>query len=158
MNPHKPIIRSEYLSFAFNPERAEELFTESIKTLQGSSVEFDAIAFIGVSGGLTAPVVAFLLKKPLIVVRKETDTSKHSPYMIEGDVAATSFIIVDDFKSSGKTIDKIISAVTHWNNAEYKGFLSVLYSDFTTPTVEDRSLQITIREETHMRGTFYKAP
>jgi adenine/guanine phosphoribosyltransferase-like PRPP-binding protein len=153
MNLHEPIIRSDYLGFALDSEKVEEHFTKSIKTLQESNVEFDAIAYTGVSGGLTAPVVAFLLKKPLIVVRKDTDTSKHSPHMIEGDVAATSFIIVDDFKCTGKTRDKIISAVTHWSNAEYKGFLSLLDNDFSSPSEGDRDLQITIREEAYMRET-----
>ena len=152
-NSHEPIIRSDYLGFILDPERSTGYFTRSVKTLQESNVEFDAIAYTGVSGGLTAPVIAFLLKKPLIVVRKTTDVSRHSPYMIEGDIDASSFIIVDDFECSGKTRDKIISAVTHWNNAEYKGFLSVLYNDFSSPSVMDRGLQTTIREEALMRET-----
>jgi adenine/guanine phosphoribosyltransferase-like PRPP-binding protein len=142
-----------YLGFALDSEKAEEHFTKSIKALQSSNVEFDAIAFTGVSGSLTAPVIAFLLRKPLIVIRKATDTSKHSPYMVEGDVAASSFIIVDDFICSGKTRDTIISTLTHWNNAEYKGFLSVLYNDFSSPSLMDRGLQTTIREEACMRET-----
>jgi len=152
-NVHIPRISSDYLSFALDPKRAAECFTKSIKTLRKSSVEFDAIAYTGVSGGLTAPVIAFLLKKPLVVVRKDTDTSKHSSHMIEGDAAATSFIIVDDFMCTGKTKTQIISAVTHWNNAEYEGFLSVLYNDFSLPLIEDRGLQTTIREEALMRET-----
>jgi orotate phosphoribosyltransferase len=152
-NSHKPIILSDYLSFALNPERAAERLTKSIKTLQKSNVEFDAIAFTGVSGGLTAPVIAFLLKKPLIVVRKNTDMSKHSPYIIEGDVAATSFIIVDDFMCTGKTRDKIISSITHWNNAEYKGFLSVLHDYFYPSSIRDRAFQTEIRKGASMRET-----
>ena len=153
-NVHIPRISSDYLSFALDPKRAAECFTKSIKTLRKSSVEFDAIAYTGVSGGLTAPVIAFLLKKPLVVVRKDTDTSKHSSHMIEGDAAATSFIIVDDFMCTGKTKTQIISAVTHWNNAEYKGFLSVLHDYFYPSSIRDRAIQTEIREGASMRETF----
>ena len=75
-------------------------------------VEFDAIAFTGVSGALVAPAVAAALGKFLIVVRKKAEKkNSHSPYLVEGPRYAVRFIVIDDFISTGKTMDTVITKV-----------------------------------------------
>ena len=75
-------------------------------------VEFDAIAFTGVSGALVAPAVAAALGKSLIVVRKKAEaTSTHSTFSVEGPRNPVRFIVIDDFISTGKTMDTVITKV-----------------------------------------------
>ncbi len=76
---------------------------------------FDAIAFAGMSGAIIAPMVAYKLNKPLIVVRKESDTSisgnSHSSRMVEGCIFARTYLIIDDFIDTGNTIKRIIDQI-----------------------------------------------
>jgi adenine/guanine phosphoribosyltransferase-like PRPP-binding protein len=69
-------------------------------------VKFEAIAFTGSSGAALAYPISFLLGIPLICVRKNAKDN-HSGLKLEGAVSAASYIIVDDFIESGKTINKI---------------------------------------------------
>jgi adenine/guanine phosphoribosyltransferase-like PRPP-binding protein len=71
---------------------------------------FDAIAFTGTSGSAIAYPLSYMLKLPLICVRKKND-GNHFYRDIEGCTNARSYLIVDDFIESGRTMDKIISAV-----------------------------------------------
>jgi adenine/guanine phosphoribosyltransferase-like PRPP-binding protein len=72
---------------------------------------FDAIAYRGASGAITASIIAHHLKKPLILVRKPEDTRGHSPYMVEGPTVVKRYLIVDDFMSTGATYEAIREAV-----------------------------------------------
>jgi len=71
---------------------------------------FEAIAVQGLSGLLIGPIVAMLLKKPLLAVRKESERC-HSNEEVEGDIDVKSYIIIDDFISSGATCRRIQTAL-----------------------------------------------
>ena len=91
---------------------------------------FDAIAYRGASGAITASIIAYELKKPLILVRKPEDTKGHSPYMLEGPAKVKRYLIVDDFMSSGVTYDAIREAVRKEHPlAECLGMLEVTYCE-----------------------------
>ena len=95
-----------YLSKAL--ESIEEAVTDCKKGLEG--IDFDTIAFRGMSGALVAPIVARDLKKEIILVRK-TGEDNHSGYSLEGHVGAKKYVILDDFVSTGRTVREIIKQV-----------------------------------------------
>jgi orotate phosphoribosyltransferase len=74
-------------------------------------LHFDAIAFSGMSGALVAPSVAMALRKPMILARKPTDDSHAGKGVVEGALDAETYIIIDDFMSSGDTIRRIHTSV-----------------------------------------------
>ena len=68
---------------------------------------YDALACRGVSGLLIAPLLACRLNKSLLVVRKPSEDNLHTTRTVEGDQAARRYIIIDDFMSSGETVNAI---------------------------------------------------
>lgn len=105
MIKHPPSVRgSFYLHSAVT--RVGELVKNAKKDLKG--VKFDVIACAGVSGMLVAPVLAFSMRKRIIVVRKDI-TGTHSSFIIEGNIATCDrVLLVDDFVDTGKTRDRMI--------------------------------------------------
>lgn len=75
---------------------------------------FDAIAFSGMSGAIMAPMIAMALKKPLIMVRKDTSNC-HSKRKVEGAYDAGTYIIVDDLVCSGDTCKRIYDSIKEVN-------------------------------------------
>lgn len=67
---------------------------------------FDAIAFTGTSGAGIAFPLSYLLKIPLIHIRKKSIRA-HTSATVEGTISSKRYLIVDDFIASGKTIDRI---------------------------------------------------
>lgn len=69
-------------------------------------LDFDAIAFTGSSGAALAFPLSYLLKLPLIHVRK--GNSHYFSGQIEGTISSKKYLIVDDFIDRGNTIRRII--------------------------------------------------
>lgn len=95
------------------PKQLRKVVREACATLK--TLDFDAIAFCGLSGSLIAPILAMRLNKTLLAVRKDDEVC-HSPRKVEGDFGAKRYIIVDDFIDSGDTargiIEKLEDAVS----------------------------------------------
>jgi hypothetical protein len=75
-----------------------------------SNVDFDTIAFRGNSGACFAPIIAHLMGKKLILVRK-SEARGHSAYLVEGETRPRKYIIMDDFIAGGNTWREIHEAV-----------------------------------------------
>jgi orotate phosphoribosyltransferase-like protein len=108
VNKHESnYIHASWLEHSIQQEKLRVILPRARRILR--KYQFDSIAFRGVSGALTAPILAYMLRKNLLAVRKEPneDGWSHSTGMVEGDANARRYIIVDDFVSSGKTIRKI---------------------------------------------------
>lgn len=73
-------------------------------------IEFDAIAFTGLSGAVLASAVALKMDKLLYCVRKVGE-NRHSDYDVEGPLGKLRYIIIDDLIQSGATLRRIISQV-----------------------------------------------
>lgn len=118
------MICSSYLDLALAKKQRKALLRNCVKLLRKSAVEFDAIAFRGMSGALIAPPVADLLGKHLIMVRKPGD-QRHSSRLVEGEDAITRYIIIDDFIRTGDTVRQVVKAVweNHTKDAECVGVL-----------------------------------
>lgn len=112
-----------------DPEDLAPRVEMSIKNLAG--VEFDTIAFSGISGAIVAPMIALWMNKHLLLVRKKNDDT-HSRLMVEGYYGVKKFIVVDDFVSSGTTLRRILEA-THQASpvAEFVGVLSYTSACFS---------------------------
>lgn len=136
MSSHAVEVCTDYFgSELLHPDKQQVRLHECAESIRRSGVEFDAIAFTGVSGALCAPVVAFILHKPLIVVRKEDDRSSHSCMTVEGDMGARTFIVVDDFFSSGRTLCRIIEEIRKWSGAQCVGAITAKYDDPYLPGI-----------------------
>jgi orotate phosphoribosyltransferase len=113
------MIRTSYFDSALNPDSRKSVIDMLVTIL--SNVQFDAIACRGVSGLTIAPIVAHLLDKPLIIVRKPNE-SAHSTNKYEGCYNFKNYIIIDDFVSTGGTVGKIQELIKGFNpNARYIG-------------------------------------
>lgn len=74
--------------------------------------KFDTIACCGVSGLLLGPILAHLMNKELIVVRKwGASTHSDSFHKIEGFKGVKNYMIVDDICCTGDTIRDILKRV-----------------------------------------------
>ena len=105
----KPKCYSGYLTSALsNPQEIVEWIVE-----QTEYIDFDTIVFRGMSGALIAPIVAYKLKKALLMVRKDHDNDNHSERKFEGNVNLVNFIVIDDLISCGGTMKSIFDHVYH---------------------------------------------
>ena len=119
---HKDVFAS-HIDFAIDTRYLYWSIEAAVHVLK--HYEFDALAFRGMSGALIAPSVALRLNKSMILVRKENDDS-HSGMCAEGDKTARTYIIIDDFQSTGYTAHKTFKGVqTFAPNSVFIGFLPV---------------------------------
>lgn len=101
-------LSSRYLEKGFEPSYAKSV-VRSFKAALKDKVfgDFEAIAVRGVSGMLFGPMLAHMTKKRLSVIRKPRET-KHTNRILEGVHDTKRYVIVDDFVSSGETVQAIV--------------------------------------------------
>lgn len=105
-----------YFADALNDKRTQTV-DECLEVLRPRLNEFDAIAFTGISGAVMAPILAYLLDKPLIAVRKSIDDGTHSCDLVETSWVPDKLndedrvLVVDDFVLTGSTLHRIIEAL-----------------------------------------------
>ena len=102
-------VIADYSGSIFHPKlRAADINTATEHLQQ---YDFDAIAVRGVSGLTRGSILAHLMCKGLIVVRK--DEGRHSIHEVEGTVIRPGghWIIVDDFVMTGATVAAILNQV-----------------------------------------------
>lgn len=75
-------------------------------------VEFDTIVGTGFSGGVVIPALAMSMGKHFVLIRKEGDDSHHGGGRLVGELGER-WIFVDDFVSSGKTRDRVITKIAN---------------------------------------------
>lgn len=108
----KHVIRTSYLGSVYDVSRFRRTIRRTLTALRRlrEKSRFEAIAFRGSSGAALAFVASAELGVPLLHVRKPRDDS-HSGLAVEGATDAKSYVIVDDFVSSGETIREIVQRV-----------------------------------------------
>lgn len=127
---HTEYSATEYLIPTISAEGRKTVVKRALEHLQ--HVDFDSIAFTGMSGALLAPTLAYVLDKELIAVRKP-DSATHSFHKIEGPKHPKRYVIVDDFICSGGTMEGIIMRVKQFApNAECVGVYEYYYGGFRT--------------------------
>jgi adenine/guanine phosphoribosyltransferase-like PRPP-binding protein len=95
----------------YKPSDLSEMVDRAVNTLLPMCGEFDSIAVRGVSGLMVGSPVALRLGKPLAVARKESEVA-HASGVCNADLAGRRYIIIDDFVSSGATVNAITDLMT----------------------------------------------
>lgn len=78
------------------------------QTLRG--IDFDTIVGTGFSGGVVIPALAMSMGKKFVLIRKENDDSHHGGGKLLGELGSR-WIFVDDFVSSGRTRERVITKI-----------------------------------------------
>lgn len=110
-------ISTSYLSTIFYPETFPKTITAVLDSARRikQKKDFDTIAFSGVSGAAVAFILAHSLNLPLLCVRKKGESSHYvngwEERFLEGNLTTERFLLVDDFISSGKTVNYILDSI-----------------------------------------------
>jgi adenine/guanine phosphoribosyltransferase-like PRPP-binding protein len=129
------VVVSDYLESIMDPENYDKTVRQAVRVLRRFRQDkpFDAIAFRGNSGAV-AFHVAHALGLGVICVRKGARSfsnepgTHHSVHQVEGLRSADSYVILDDFVSSGGTVRDIYHAVsTFAPHAELVGLYTYKY-------------------------------
>lgn len=116
------LIHTNYLRSIFDLRDRKRVLAAMIDTVTRAMVieTFEALAFSGISGAGIAFSLADALGLPIINVRK--DDSSHfviesvgTLRWLEGAVDAKSYLIVDDFMSTGLTVERIVEKISDYN-------------------------------------------
>jgi adenine/guanine phosphoribosyltransferase-like PRPP-binding protein len=97
-----------HTSRILNHKYRNKIIINAYTKLNKLDIYYDAIACCGTSGLMVVPQIAELLKKNIIVVRKQKDG--YSDFMVEG-THTNHYIIIDDLICSGGTIKHIIKNI-----------------------------------------------
>lgn len=124
------IISTSYLSTIFYPENFKKSVQASLDEARRIKAErgFDTIAFSGTSGAAMAFILARELDVPLLCVRKKGESSHYvngyEERILEGNLGAEKVLFVDDFISSGTTVNYMLDMIKrNAPNAECIGML-----------------------------------
>ena len=121
---YKPEIIHDYSAEFLTPAKLRKAVQRCLRVIRKRKLKFDAIAFRGLSGAVVAPMVALALKKTLIAVRK----NRSHGIKVCGDLGAQSYLIIDDFISSGETVRKIVTGIERASIDEPTCVGAVLYA------------------------------
>ena len=106
------MIRSTYINGAFDKTMVKAIIKSFQHVLKDEVFgKFDGIACRGTSGLIVAPLLSYEFDLKMLVARKPNDGS-HSHYKVEGHDDIKKYIVVDDFVSSGRTIEDIVTTIT----------------------------------------------
>jgi hypothetical protein len=105
-------IYSSYLEEVMDIKNLPQVVTSLADAIRRRKLDFNAIAFRGMSGALVTPMLCRRLKKGMIVCRKDSEQSHGKP--VEGYLVGGNYIIVDDFIGSGHTVKEIVKAIEKW--------------------------------------------
>lgn len=114
-----------YFDSASDFQKFGDTINYLVKRIRDSKLKPQAVAARGTSGALVLMSVASKLKIPAIFIRKQTDnahTDQHSRTSLSG---AKNYIIIDDFVSTGKTVDAIMEGVEECAGLESSDCLGV---------------------------------
>jgi orotate phosphoribosyltransferase len=118
-------IQSDYLQVLFDPATFKKRLFEAKKLLK--NVEFDTMVITGNSGTIFGGALSVILKKPIVLVRKDkSEESTHSYMTVEGTVDIGKYIVVDDFFCTGATLNRIFSKLKYFNNISFQGCYSYM--------------------------------
>jgi adenine/guanine phosphoribosyltransferase-like PRPP-binding protein len=108
------ILAPDYTMKIFDPprfRRVVEIVVPMVEKLKERHPDIGALAACGHSGVFLVGAVAYHTNLPILAVRKTRD-SVHDSSMVNGWINCESYLIIDDLIASGRTIDRIIKAVS----------------------------------------------
>ena len=107
-------FNSSYMQCIYRDPNEYRTLVETViaKVLElQKTLNFHAIAFRGSSGAAMAYPVSVATGIPLICVRKPSDMGHGCPVEGSYEIDVKKYIIIDDFISSGDTMNAIIEAI-----------------------------------------------
>jgi Phosphoribosyl transferase domain len=111
-------------------------FVPVLKEFETNHGAFDTFAFCGMSGALIAPILAHLMEKELLMVRKnggdDGSNAARGGFYVEGFVRARRIIVVDDLIGAGTTMVNIRKGITA-KCPEAKFVAMLLYENYGMP-------------------------
>jgi orotate phosphoribosyltransferase len=131
---------ASHIASTVNRWTRERVIEGCVKVL--SNLDYDTFAFQGASGIGISMILAHLLEKEVILVRKEGEPRQASArYKVEGYREAKRYVVVDDLISTGITAARVICGVRSLvPNAELAGIL-LYYEGATLLTPADHNCQ-----------------
>jgi len=110
MSTEKKIYASGHFAHVLDASKIQQVVLNAVSQL--SALDFDTVAFIGLSGAVVAPIIAYELEKELLMIRKQGGQDKsNSGQWIEGHHTAKRVVVVDDLISSGRTMSQVMYAL-----------------------------------------------
>ncbi|MHC4686736.1 MAG: phosphoribosyltransferase [Planctomycetota bacterium] len=100
-------MASSYHNTNFNPTELKRNAKKLCKLLSELDLDFDVIAFTGISGAAISFAVSAIGGYQLACVRRHDDKSNHGRRVECGLKAVRKYIIVDDLIASGNTMHHI---------------------------------------------------
>lgn len=102
---------ASYLKNVFDRKQRRTVINKAVEILKEAKKElqFEAIAFRGLSGAVVAPEIADALDVDIIAVRKPDNS--HSYNSVEHNDYHSKYIIVDDLIDTGRTIKAIVEEI-----------------------------------------------
>jgi len=97
-------IASGYFDTAL--EKRDKVIGQALKVLKHRSNDYDVIVCRGYSGMTVAPILAWALKKPIFIVRKDGESTHSSEKSFMGTLG-DRYLMIDDFVGTGNTIRTI---------------------------------------------------
>ena len=134
-NPTEPTIPFRvdscgYLGEFLHAGKLKAIVNSTIATIRKSGIQFDTIAFTGVSGALVAPAVCMEFNVVPTVIRKNGE-GNHSGRNFEGLRGEFRYIVVDDGIAEGRTLDRIITTIRKDSpKAVFAGFFGYCQEGF----------------------------
>lgn len=126
---------AKWLERVVSKDKVKKTVALAKRRIRSKAVEFDTIVFCGVSGALFGPVLAYEMKKEIVVVRKQETERSHSYHKCEGYTGSKRFLIVDDIIDSGSTMRYALQAMKNFSpDAECVGAYLYAESDGTCGT------------------------
>jgi len=114
-------IQSVYLRSVYEVDVFQKTVNKTVTVAEElhKKYKFDTIAFCGMSGAAMAFLLSHRLGVHLICVRKPTDGSHFHSYwasskkitLCEGNMSTEKYLIVDDFITTGGTVDRIVRTI-----------------------------------------------
>lgn len=136
-------MHTVYLNQALGLKERKQTVKKLCECIKKSGIKFDSIAFTGMSGALIAPLVAYKLKKNLVMVRKPSDEN-HSNMTVEAENVGNRYIIIDDLIFSGKTIINLVKTMD--KNPQFDIMVPVAVFTYRTPE-DDRNRDSYVRDK-----------
>ncbi len=131
---HDYELTTNYLRSVLQPDRLRNRLTWAKKVL--AMYEYDSLAFCGLSGALFVSILAHELDKPMLLVRKENESSAHYPPPVEGYNHPQKYVFVDDQISTGATRERVLRQLSFFN-AGNRHVLTLLYNEMQVIETEN---------------------
>ena len=104
---------AEYLSKFFRSELRKVTVRKVIKVLKSIKEPYDGLVGTGVSGITMGAIFSHLMKKDMVIVRK--DENRHSYRDVENYNVGGRYVFIDDLMSSGDTYLRVRKALEKYN-------------------------------------------